>query len=498
MTTSVKRLAAAVAATLCSGAALAYGPTITPDFTFHVAGGSAQGAAFLAFAQSLLKADGNLDVYTDDTSASCGQGANYRAVFGTWNGPTNGTLVNGTSKVYIDYANNGGTFKNGIDGLARAHAVDYGNLRSTATNTNCATAGGGTPAPFTAKATYHITALTTANFVPDVGLSDEEMGLFVGVNLPASGPNAPLTAADFTNTKQTGLYENVFGVAINNTLSASMTAAWTNNNISTAQMAAILAGLYTDWSQLCQAPSTGGAETCLPAGPITFISRAAGSGSKAAFNQYFLNNPGSAYFIPGTKGGTGTAVPPVLDNGAAGGDCTNFDKTKYNVCEQSSNGNVKKALDKADTTNGTFTPARAIGILGLEFQPVSGTDTYTFANLDGVDIQGVTAKTCGNATANAFEPARVVEGDHRLFFTNSLNVRVKNVAGAHFLGDGSVNATFMSAFSTAAASPTLQVSVPGVLLDPNVVGGPGGFPYDACITKGTHFGDSTQPLQLQF
>ena len=28
-------------------------------------------------------------------------------------------------KVYIAYANNQGTFKNGIDGLARAHAIEH-------------------------------------------------------------------------------------------------------------------------------------------------------------------------------------------------------------------------------------------------------------------------------------------------------------------------------------------------------------------------------------
>ncbi len=154
---------------------------------------------------------------------------------------------------------------------------------------------------------------------------------------------------------------------------------------------------------------------------------------------------------------------------------------------------MKTALN---TANGKGTPA--IGILGLEFQPVSGTDNYTFANLDGVDIQGITSKTCGNAFANAFEPASVVNGDHKLYFTNSLNIRKKSVGGAPYQGDGSVNSTFMTAFATAAANPVLEVSVPGVLLDPAVVGPPSGNPYDDCITKGTHNGDSTLPLINQF
>ena len=46
---------------------------------------------------------------------------------------------------------------------------------------------------------------------------------------------------------------------------------------------------------------------------------------------------------------------------------------------------------------------RAVGILGLEFQPATG-DKYSFASLNGVAVQGTTAKNCGNTVANAFDP----------------------------------------------------------------------------------------------
>jgi hypothetical protein len=91
-----------------------------------------------------------------------------------------------------------------------------------------------------------------------------------------------------------------------------------------------------------------------------------------------------------------------------------------------------------------------------------------------------------------------VSGAYDLFFTNSLNVRTKSVKGAPFLGDGSVFSDFITAFTAAATDPATEVSVPGVLLDPNVVGAPAGNPYDPCITKGTHNGNSTQALQLLF
>ncbi|MBV8784997.1 MAG: hypothetical protein JOZ67_12480 [Gammaproteobacteria bacterium] len=483
MRTSLKVLVAATVAAAGAGTASAYGPTTTPDLSFYVSGGSAQNRAFLAFAESLMAADGNLDVYSDTTSSACALGSNYEAVFGTWK-TTQGGITAG-KKVIIYYANNGGTFKNGIDTLARAKTNDFGTFLGSGvsvTGGSCAAAGTGVPAPFTATANYHLAAANVANNqVPDVGLSDEEMGLFTGPNLP-SGSN-PLTAADFNNTNRASLYENVFGVAIDTQLASDMTTKWSNNNITNAQVAAILAGNYTDWGQVCQV-NPPAAEVCLTAGAITFITRSPGSGSKAAWNEFFLNNPG-------TSGYAGNSVAP---NDGPTGNCSTFPATSYNVCPQGSNGAVKTALNTA-FASGT----RAIGILGMEFQPGSS-DHYSFAALNGYVIDGVTTKTCGNAQADAFEPARVVNGDHALFFTNSLQVRNKIINGnSRFDGSSTGNSgDFINAFRTAAANPVLDVSVPGVLLDPGVSGPPSGNPYDACITKGTHNGDSTLPLQLGF
>ena len=78
MKTKVSLVAAAVALAVGSQA-FAFGPSITPDITINLGGGSAQGGAFLAFAEKLMTT--GFDVYTD---SACGtQGANYRAVFGT-------------------------------------------------------------------------------------------------------------------------------------------------------------------------------------------------------------------------------------------------------------------------------------------------------------------------------------------------------------------------------------------------------------------------------
>jgi hypothetical protein len=461
MNIKMSLVAAAVAAAI-GGEAQAFAPTIVPDVTIYMGGGSAQGGAFLAFAEKIMAA--GFDVYTD---AACGtQGANYRAVYGTGAATLPASLAG--KKIFVEYANNGGTFKNGIDGVVRANAIDF----QTFLNNSTACAAGSTTQ-------YTVTnAATKGNFVPLIGLSDEEISLFSGVNVPAG--SVAVNSTELLNVSQQPIYENVFGIAENTLLAAQKT------NFTKADITAIFSGSLTDWSQF-----TGDNGLALPAGPITIIDRSAGSGSKAAFNEYFLHNPG-------TSAAGGVLVP--LDVNGAVNNCGlpathgtgSYDNTLGGDCPESSNGNVKAGLNNANTAG-----VRAIGILGLEFQPAA-TDKYVFAGLNGVKIDGVTAKTCGNAVANAFEPANVVSGAYDLFFTNSLNVRVKAVKGAPFKGDGTVFSDFITAFTTAATDPATEVSVPGVLLDPNVVGAPGGFAYDACITRGTHNGNSTQALQLLF
>ena len=464
MKTKLSMIGAVVAAAIASQAQ-AFGPTTVPDVTIFIAGGSAQAPAAIVFAQKLLQA--GADQYTDQTN--CTAGANYRAIFGTGLASLPASLAN--KKILIEYANNGGTFKNGIDGLVRAHQVDY----QTFLNNSTACPGG-------SAAQFAVTNVNTKeNHVPVVGFSDEEIGLFTGVNLPAG--NAAITQTDInaSGTSSSGIYENVFGVALTSTLAAQKT------NFTKAEVTAIYSGAYSDWSQLTDASGNP-----LPAGAITIIDRSPGSGSKAAFNQYFLANPGAsaaggALSPANVSGGFGNCGAPATSGSGA------YSTTVYSDCPQSSNGNVKNGLNNANAAG-----VRAIGVLGMEFQPVAGTDHYQFASLDGVTVSGTTTKTCGNAVANPFEPANVVSGAYDFFFTNGIQFRTKSLNGAPFQGDGTAQSAFITAYVAAAQDPATEVSVPGVLLDPAVVGGPSGAAYDACITKGTRNGNSTQEVQLQF
>ncbi len=468
MNTKMKLLAAGAAALVASFQAQAFGPTQAPDFIFYTGSGSAQGGAALAFMEKLMT---SFDVYTD---AACGtQGANYRAVFGTMAA----TLPDGSAmpaslagkKVFIENGNNGGTFANGIDGPVRAHAIPQINFINAQGANNTVACGAG--------ATQYSTAVsgtpTVGSQVPLLGMSDEEITLFTGTNLP-SGTTA-ITTSELTKVATFPLYENVFGVAETNTLAAQKV------NFSKFELTGIEAGFIKNWNQV---KGDVGAfnGVALPSGPVVFMDRNSGSGSKAAWNEYFLHNPGSKAF--------GGNIAPKVSTGGNVGDCTNY--TVYSDCPKSSNGNVKAGMDDANSKG-----ARAVGLLGMEFQPGAG-DSYTFGNVNGVDIQGVTAVTCGNAVANLFEPANVVAGKHDLFFTNSLQYRTVSIGGQPFEGDGSASSDLMDAYTIVASDPATEVSVPGVLLDPDVTGTPAGNPWDSCITRGTHHLNSTAPLQLVF
>ena len=486
MKTKMKLITAAAAAFACTQAH-AYGPTVTPDVAIYIGGGSAQGGAALAFARKLMQNDGNLNTYTDDTTCTA-DGSNSRAVFGTF--ISSGISLNGPSgsytytppaslagkKVFIEYVNNGGTFPNGIDGPVRAHTLTKYQTFLSGNSTACS-AGSALGSTY-----YAVTnTATLESHIPLLGFSDEEIGLFTGLNLP-SGSSA-VAASEASNYSATGLYENVFGLAEDNVLAAQKT------NFSNAEITAIFAGNYSNWNQLTGDVGTFAGQP-LPSGAITIVDRSAGSGSKAAYNEFFFNNPGAKTAGQLNPQSTGSFIGDCGSPATSGGG--HYDETNGGDCPQSSNGNVKKALDAANGAS-----ARAVGILGLEFQP-GGSDSYVFASLNGVHVDGSTTKTCGNATAYIFEPGNVVSGAYPLFFTNSLQYRVKSLNSAPYAGDGSVFSDFITAWSDVAADPATEVSVSGVLLDPVVTGAPSGNPWDACITKGTHNLQSTSPLQLQF
>ncbi len=428
-------LAAAVAVAT-AGSAHAVGPTVTPDLIVYAGGGAEQNNVFQTIATSLFQA-GTVDYYTDQPDGTAGR--SYRAVYGKL--ATAAGVVPAGSNVLIIYRSLGGVFANGIGPLVRATPLPYINVIGNATPI----AGASFPSP-----TYRVNAANTSQRVPDIGLANQELALFTGPNLPP-GEQAP-TAAQLTNITTQPLYHVVNGFAVTNNLYAQ------KSSFTRAEIAAILLGNYTDWSQLG-----------LPAGPIILIDRNPGSGAKAAANQYFLNSPGSAAF--------GGALAPANASGDTG-DPVNF--SVYTIRTEPSAGNVGPTLNAVQAKF-----ARGIGILGRENVP-SVSDNWKFVAIDGVSI--------GETT---FDKTNVINGTYEYWYQASLQTRNKVVNGARYNQTGTPWGDVSQAFIAKALDPAVVTVVPGTVLDP-LVYPETGTATDLFINKGTRGGNSTAPVQLVF
>ncbi|MCW5623137.1 MAG: hypothetical protein KIT73_00255 [Burkholderiales bacterium] len=435
MKIKAKLLALAVGAAI-AGPALALGPTETPDYILYGGGGAEQNNLFETVARSLLN---NVDTYTERSDGSAG--AVLRYVFGTLKVAA-GSVPAG-AKVLIAYRSQGGVFANGVGPVARGQNLPYYSITgATLVGTR-----------------YYIntaTATVTPN-APDFGLANTEVQLYSGPNLPAG--STALTPAEIANINREPLYQVVNGIAVTSNLYA------VKKNFSTAEIGSILAGSLTDWSQL-----NDDAGNPLAEGPIILADRNAGSGAKAVANQRFLFNPGSS--------GLGGAVAPANSFGDTG-DPVNY--STYTVKTLQSAGLVPTELNAIQAKG-----QRGIGILGREYLP--GSLTYRFIAIDGA-----------NAGSDTFDKVPVVNGAYDYFSTASFQSRNKVVNGKRYQQAGTSWGALTAALLAKLKDPAITTTVPGTLLDPTVVS-PGDFggAYDAFITRGTRFGNTTAPLQLQF
>ena len=459
-------IGAAVASALATSAAYALPPTSAAQFTVYAGGGSAQAQAVLWAVNQIVNT--NVDAYTD---GACGaQSGNYRVVFGQNSAAitfAGGTTVPANSNILVYYRLAGGSFPNGAQPQGLGSNLTYPAITGA---TPCS--GAAFPLP-----TFAIPgSAATVNAVPDWGLTDEEVPLFNVVNnVPGASPANVLSPVQLSNISQVGIYNNLFGIAVTNNLFAQ------KSNFSKAEVEAILAGTFTDWSQLF-----GDNGAALPAGPIVLLDRAAGSGSKAAGNQYFLSYPSAI--------GTGGAQTPGNINFGPSGSLCNGDYADIN--EGSSGNIVRDLVIAANASN-----CRAIAVLGLEFPPAlqnpSAVGKYSF-----VKIQGSFPDAAGGingSTSTGYE--NVINGNYDFFFQNSFNFRTKRVGGnaQHWVGDGTGFSSLISRFQQAFQSSSLPgcstgstaLNPAGTLLDPVVV-----TTNTNGRTRGSRATNSTAPLQL--
>jgi hypothetical protein len=439
-------IASAVAAALGSQAAPANEakpgtvPGTTPNYVIYAAGGSAEVNPVFVAACRILQ---NVDSYTD--TGTTADSASYRVFYGDLiAAQTYGSATAAAgSHVMIIYKFNGGAYANGIVPQTAAGATVVYPLESDILNgTLLAGATQGT-ACTTGKPTYGYTNSVTPATAqqPDWGASDLEATIFVG---PENNPTYPAINAVVQNHDL--LYDAVEGVAVTANLYANKT------NFSKAEVAGILAGFYTDWSQLY-----GDNGSPLAAGGIVLIDRNVGSALKAAGNQFFLGFPGL---------GANALAPESLTYAP-------YTQTTLPTSEVQSDVIVTSTTTQAtDLKSLNQSNIRAISVLSMDTPPAlnqthSGTNDYDFVKIDGtaVDTGGASDNINGSVKTTYIN---AITGNYEFFYQPNFNYRnawFNGTTGNTAIGRALLAVFQSSNFSGAASGLPFPAAAIGTLTD---------------------------------
>jgi hypothetical protein len=414
MRPSSRLLATAVAAVLGTSAAHALPPTATITYTFYEAGGSAQENAVYSALYNLLSPN-TVDVYTDNATVKSASGS-YLVVTGTTVPVSGGEApFNVATNILFIYKFNHGSFPNGIYPLAYGTNTTQAQLGfPTVASIQAAPVAGngntGTPTP--ANPTYSYTASSSNSETTDFGVTDVEVPLFnYFFNLNGT---AALTASQLSGIAQEGVWDDVFGVAVTDTVyNGTSSFAHPKTSFTKPEIAGILTGTITNWNQLYADDGT-----IMPNKPIWFLDRGSGAGIKAIDNQYFLNYPGGSNYPSGSL--TPNSVTGSNANGGYTDTILNLSGGYQDVEEAST------AACVLDLQNAQAAGDYAITVLATQAAPalnqVSKANVYSFAKIDGVGIDtGTSADNINGTTSTSY--TNVVTGAYDYVLQNSFNYR---------------------------------------------------------------------------
>jgi hypothetical protein len=344
---SIKRgtLTAAVASILAASAH-ALPPDSPIGFTIYAGGGPTQVDAFL-WATAQILSQSTIDSYTDQFFSG-GDSPNYRILTGTTSVAV-GSIPSGAN-VMVLYRIAGGDLTDAIlPQVGSGSTLVYPTIASIQAATRTTN---DYPSP-----TYKFSAVDTNTQIPDWGLSSLEVSVY---NFADNLNGTPaLTPAQVAGIRQFAIYDSVFGVAVSNALYAptagSIDAGHPKTNFTKQEVAGILTGQFSDWSQLSADDGTQ-----LPAGPIALLDFGSGSGTKVAGNQYFLAYPGA--FATGGAATPGSVSSTSVNNYT--GTQLVLPLTAYQDVAESANNTLVSDLQAANAAG-----ARVIAILGVENPP---------------------------------------------------------------------------------------------------------------------------------
>lgn len=424
--TKFHAVAAAAAALVAFGSAHALTPTQIAAARsaetlkeIRIAGASALRLSVAAYVREICDAASFHVIWNSNS-----EGTNHRA-YACNLGVRVGNYVAGTP--VLVYKRDQGGSGQGVNPIATA--ADQTHMRVVDDATCTAINGGATPATDAAVPNYICTGTETTGIKSDAGISDVEPALLqASVNLatfdqtlPNPTPNVvPLTSAQISALNVAPLAQALFAVAVNKKAYRALQEAQgiippggaildvdADQSLWTAATLASIPSLPMNFArsvftgQAAGAASRGwdvvipnvpysldGGVTFRPAvdansnkKTVNICRRTEGSGTQAASNAFFANNPcgvGPAAFNPaGVNFSADTATNVVAT----------VESPTFRVQEATSAGGVENCLgaDADAVTGGIDNTAYAIGVLGREANPLrGGADLrYRYVRLDG-------------------------------------------------------------------------------------------------------------------
>lgn len=380
MKTSNLAKAIALASFAFAGQAFALAPTVVPDVVVNISGASAQQLTLGALLTNFCA--GDLDTYFD-RPASGSAGSAWRSYFCTMNASAPAALQG--KRILFNNRSKGGSVW-GVVPVGKGQNVEYMNIAYNGGSHCTINAGTGNyECTYTSRTTALVNGecpLDTADYTAqnretmcvksDGGVSDVEPAMFVGNNLPTGW--TALTGTELAGLSVNSEYGVIFGISVTNDVYAALQslqglAADQVPSLTKAQIAGILKGDIRTWKQLD--PALNGISSSATGGYMSVCRRVNGSGTQAAQNAYFFNNPCASGFGV-TEGMVGAAASSAT----------------YRVVENSSSGNVVDCMNRS-FNSGLYASAPTlryggIGFGAIERQPAE-TDRWKYIKIGGVE-----------------------------------------------------------------------------------------------------------------
>ncbi len=369
----VKKIVLALAVTFVAPSAFAadLSTGVPTENIIYVAGATAQTGG-LALSVARLCGQGNTLLTLSQSGALTGKGWKCNTASGTTY-----TNLPGVTGPFVVLKNEGGSL-NGInpmrDGSTQSQ-LDITNCTVTGTNAVC-------PAGLVAKPVH-------------VGFSDLSEKIFSAKNQLATQSAGNTYTADISLGQQQG-----FGVIASAELYAKMAAdqGVATPSISRSQMASLMTQTVSPWGILLPKTAAGS----LPTTDLTLLRRSTSSGTQAAAELFFLNNP----CAKGSVGGSATATV----GSSAGQDFGDL---------------IVKQASSSDTVLSGAASGYAIGVVSLEnAQPASG---WKYLAIDGVHP--------GAANSPDYQKKNILNGSYQFVYEPVMFMNTKSTLGASTLAN---------------------------------------------------------------